>query len=70
LQADWSGRASRAIIFSWAIVAHALNGTLTAPVLKAWINTAQSHWFNPSEALRRLKYEVFELNTNVERRVN
>jgi hypothetical protein len=70
LQADWSGRASRAIIFSWAIVAHALNGTLTVPVLRAWFKTAKSNWFNPSEALRRLRYEIFGLNESLEKRVN
>jgi len=71
LQADWSGRASRAIIFSWAIVAHTLNGTLTVPVLRAWFKTAKSsNWFNPIEALRRLRYEIFGLTENLEKRVN
>jgi len=71
LQADWSGRSARVIIFSWALVAHALNGTLTPAVLRAWFKTAKSsNWFNPIEALRRLRYEVFSLNENLEKRVN
>jgi len=70
LQADWSGRSARAIIFSWALVAHALNGTLTPDVLRAWFKTAKSNWFNPSEALRRLRYEIFDLQEKLEKRVN
>jgi hypothetical protein len=62
---------SAAFVFAWAIVAHALNGTLTTPVLRAWISTAYNTvWFDAKEALRRLRYEIFGLNESLEKRVN
>jgi hypothetical protein len=62
---------SAALVFSWAIVAHALNGTLTTPVLRAWISTVYNTvWFDAKEALRRLRYEIFGLTENLEKRVN
>jgi len=69
LQAD--RELSAAFIFAWAIVAHALNGTLNPPVLRAWISTTHNtSWFNAKEALRRLRYEIFGLTENLEKRVN
>jgi hypothetical protein len=62
---------SAAFVFSWALVAHALNGTLTPPVLRAWLNTAyNSSWFNHKEALRRIRYEIFELPEKLKGRVS
>jgi len=62
---------SRLVVFSWAVVAHALNGTLTTSVLRAWIGTAyNSAWFDAREALRRLRYELFDINENIERGIN
>jgi hypothetical protein len=72
LQIDWAtiDVSPNAIIFAWAIIAHTLNGTLTHPVLSAWINTLKSNWFSPNEALLRLRHEIFDLNANLAKRSN